>query len=800
MVETNARILAPGKDIALPARYALVQATTNTPELREKVCYRLRREHGLIAVPCQDQRGRLLVVTDQPIPTRIMNVDDWEITVSDMEESTLLTFATAEGWQLLPELVERMITDAIERRDDWWTFDSLRHWYERRPFEARDGIDALRRYAVSAIPIEGVGIAVAIDVETAFFTQDSVADFYDISVPKAEQHRRQANFERLTQRQSGQHGTLLYNNGETALKCYFERLSAGKTCGNIAPRRVRGKNYASMVEYYQKISPHLGIRGDDLVAFVSFPGLDHPQPVAARCLKVRVMNDMLPQSLINADKIKPQERRQMIVDFWKKLGKISFPLVRCLPSPPLVEAQPGGVTSPGKVTSADAPVRIPNEAFLPGFWRPETAQIRRIGLPTLHFGGGEKLKPPLQVNGTAYKQHFKRRADMLDAGTCYHFSALLERTVFCAYPEDRGLCEAAEEMATGVCQRMKQLTGKPFEFRLISYASIEEAIKNLKQETLGQTVLFVLNDEPAAYTEAALGLPDWKIKRVTENTLRRQHWNLVAGAGPVRGPSDGGRGQRFWDSFLRMTSLDLLQEMDGVPFRLDQAGVFEAQLIIDVSYDRRYYAQSVLIARDGAKQPDFRLVTDSWHKPDPKHEAINGRILCDDVVQFLSRVISVGKDSPLESLLIARDGKVVGGEREALDKAVIELRRGGILMPDARIRVVELHKNTEMHMRVWEIGHNNVVSNVTEATAVRLSSSSEILVTTGAGTLTQGTAEPLLIVALDGEAVEETTDALAASAQLNWSSPGVAQRLPLPFKRTDEMLKRRSEQEIRRIH
>lgn len=796
MVETNARVLAPGKDIALPVRYALVQGTTNTPELREKVCYRLRREHGLIAVPCQDRRGRLLVATDQSIPARQMTVDEWNITVSDVEESALLTLTTPEGWRLLPELVERMITNAIERRDDWWTFDSLRHWYEKRPFDSQEGIDALRRYAVSAIPVEGVGIVVAVDVGTAFFTQESVADFFAPAFPEAEQHRRQAKFERLAQRQSGQQGTLLYNNGETTLKCYFERLPAGKTCGNTAPRRVRGKSYASMVEYYQKVSPQLGIRKSDMVAFVSFPGLDHPQPVAARCLKVRVMNDMLPQSLINADKIRPQVRRQMVVDFWNKMGKVSFPQVRCLPSPLSASDE----AKAHAMSVAEAPAAVPGAAFLSGFWRPEAAQVRRIGLPTLRFGNGEALEPPPSADAMAYKQHFKRRAEMLDAGRCYHFSALLGRTVICAYPEDRGLCDAAEEMAGGICERMQRFTGKPFEFRLISYASIQEAITTLNREASGQVVLFVLNDEAAAYTEAALGLPDWKIKRVTENTLRRQYRHLTVGAGPARGVPDGGRGQRLWDSFLRMTSLDLLQEMDGVPFRLDQAGPFEAQLVIDVSYDRRYYAQSVLIARERAKRPDFRLVTDSWHKPDTKHEAINGRILCDDVIGFLSGVIVAGRDAPLASLLIARDGRAVGDEQGFLDKAVEELKQRGVLTPDARVEVVELHKNTEMHLRVWEIEPGDLVSNVTEATVVRLSASREVLLTTGAGTLTQGTAEPLLVVALDGEApVGEATEALAASAQLNWSSPGVAQRLPLPFKRTDEMLKKRSEQEIRRI-
>lgn len=796
-IETNARILAPGKEIALPVRHALVQGTTNTPELREKVCYRLRNEHGLIAVPCQGKRGRLLVATDQPIPTRQMRVDEWELTLSDVAENALLTLETSEGWQLLPELVERMITNAIERHGDWWTFDSLRHWYERQPFQAQEGIDALRRYAVSALPIEGVGIAVSIDVETAFFTQDTVVDFFDTAVAPAEQRRRRERFERLTQRQSGQQGTLLYNNGETALKCYFECLPASKTCGNTAPRRVRGKSYGSMVDYYQKVNPRLGIRRDDAVALVSFPGLDYAQPVAARLLNVRVMNDMLPPSLINADKIAPGDRRKMAIDFWKRLGKISFPLVRSL-APSLFQL---GAAKPGAASLADAPAHVPTSAFLPGLWRPKEAQVRRISFPTLYFGKGEALAPPLQVTGAAYKQHFKRRAEILDAGGCYHFPPLLGRTLICAYPEDRGVCESAEEMMGGICRWMQQFTGKPFEFRLVPYSSIAEAVTLLNQEASAQIVLFVLNDEAAAYTEAALGLPDWKIKRVTENTLRRQHCHLTAGLGLRRDVQSDGRGRRSWDSFLRMTSLDLLQEMDGVPFRLDQAGAFEAQLIIDVSYDRRYYALSLLIAREHTKRPHFRLVTDAWHKPDIKHEAINGRILCDDVVTFLAKVIATGKDTPLASLLIARDGRVVGDEQEFLDKAVRELQERSILTPDARVEVVELHKNTEMHLRVWEVGRDETISNVTESLAVRLSASTEILVTTGAGTLTQGTAEPLLVMALDGSVpVEDATAALAASAQLNWSSPAVAQRLPLPFKRTDEVLKKRSEQEIRRIH
>jgi hypothetical protein len=75
-----------------------------------------------------------------------------------------------------------------------------------------------------------------------------------------------------------------------------------------------------------------------------------------------------------------------------------------------------------------------------------------------------------------------------------------------------------------------------------------------------------------------------------------------------------------------------------------------------------------------------------------------------------------------------------------------------------------------------------------------------LIACTGEATLTQGTAEPVCIV-VDKRCPLIKDAALSAflAAQLNWSSPGVAQRLPLPLKRTDEELTARSDQEIRRI-
>ena len=440
--------------------------------------------------------------------------------------------------------------------------------------------------------------------------------------------------------------------------------------------------------------------------------------------------------------------------------------------------------------------------LIPGFWRPGEDRVRQITFPALHFGSGRILEAPAIASGQAYNEHFKQRGELLGEVGSYHFPSLVGRSLVCQYPENSDLCHAAEEMMSGLCSRMKMLTGKPFDYRLLPYEQLEDAVAELRQEKSPGTVIFVLNDEACAYAEVANGLPDWKVKRVTQESLRTQYRNLTLGARATNGGvPDKVRGTRHWESFLRMTTLDVLQVMDGIPFRLDRAARFEAQLVIDVRYDRRYYSLSLLVARGGDKRPDFKIVSDAWQKADPKHEAINGRILGDEIIKFMSRCIVPGTDTPLGSLLIIRDGRLVGDEADAITRAIAELKKRCSLTPDASIEVAELHKATEMHLRLWNVSENGAVTNILEGTAVRLSSTTEVLSTTGEGTLKQGTAEPLLIVAPEGcSCISDITDALSASAHLNWSSPSVAQRLPLPLKRTDEVLKARSEQEIRRIH
>ncbi len=254
-IVTNIRIVEPGRALSLPARKAVLQGSHLMPDLTEKVCLRLRKEEGLTAVPFGGKQGssNLLVATTQPISLYTIQEDEWEIRAVDSGEAMTLTVNTPAHQDLIVQLVERALTDTIAHRTNRWTLDSFRNWYERHPFIVEQGIAAYRRVSVSATMVEGEGIGVAADVQTAFFTEESIAWFFDKRPNGTEQERRQSLAKRLMRRQDGQKGTLLYDCGRRGFsKCYFEQPPVGKTCATTGIIRAKGKTYESLWHYYRE--------------------------------------------------------------------------------------------------------------------------------------------------------------------------------------------------------------------------------------------------------------------------------------------------------------------------------------------------------------------------------------------------------------------------------------------------------------------------------------------------------------------------------------------------------------------
>jgi hypothetical protein len=325
MIETNIRILKPGIDLYLNARQAMLVAQDLSPDLVGKTCNALRYHNGLAAAPSFTP-GEILVAAQGPLETLVAKGDDWRVEVQDGGETRRLLFSEPSHRSVLVRLVERLLLMEIQCRMDLWRLpDSLRIWYEPEPFLPRGDLAAYRRFEVLAVPIASVGIGIVVDVSTAFFTVLSIADFFREDLPKGDQKDRQERFRHLSQRQKERKGTLLYELARNRRKkCYFVEFQHGVTCATTSSFALDGHDYPSLFAYYREVHPYLDVKPSDPVAKVSFSNIGRPVPVAANKLRLRVMNDSLPEELKQVDKIEPSERVRLIESFWSRLG--DYPL------------------------------------------------------------------------------------------------------------------------------------------------------------------------------------------------------------------------------------------------------------------------------------------------------------------------------------------------------------------------------------------------------------------------------------------------------------------------------------------
>jgi hypothetical protein len=768
MIETNMRIVAGGSDLSVPVRYARVGTAHVTRENLERACNLLGHRYQLAARPVPKQENELIVLSEKPLRGLKVEDENATVTIEDAgNDGCDIDLTDDIGRIVMPALVERALLARLPSTTKLWRLDSPRKWLEPAPFVSKDGIEAYRRYEVSSLLIDGVGVAISVDISTAFLGSEAMDYYYAAGISPEEGRRRQEVFSRLASRQKGQKGTLVYRIGSTTSTCYFEKGSLGQTCGRTPELKVNGKSYRSLFDYYTQRHPEADVKESEPAVLVSFRGIDQAVWVAARLLRVRVMNDSVPDSLSSVDKIAPLERVRMIEQFWSMLGEAPF-----------------------------------GKDFLklsPGFWRPEVGRIIAVPVPELEFADGRVLPPPHRGESAELKKHYRERTEMLESAGVHHLPPATNRMIHGVHPSTIG-SEAAVRFVGDVAQTISKWTKVPFKTNVAAYNNVMEATTRLRSTVQSATVLFILDENPVAYYDSAFQLPGWRLKRVTQASLRRHYRYLQEGVRDKKTNSMNlHRGGQKWDLYVQMNALDLLQQMDGIPYRIPSIGTFDAQLAIDVGYDRRHVAMSLLIAREKSVSPSFRIVTEVHAKTDHKLETINAAILTDMILQIFGKVFH-GKCDPLRSLLVVRDGEFRGDEKTGVYQALLRLKDKGFVTLDASTSLAELHKTSQKNIRLWERASGTIALNPLEGQAVMLSSSVAVLVTTGSATLHQGTAEPMLISCEGAEGLlQKVVEATAIGAQLNWGSPGVAQRLPLVFKRTDEELDIRYTQEIRRI-
>lgn len=656
----------------------------------------------------------------------------------------------------LANLLERQLELQVNSLNAWWQLDSLRIWYERDSFDAANGIAAWRRYELATVVIEGEGIGLVVDVGTAFITRDSVADYF----VKGANGNREHEFHRLTSRQQEQKGTLIYDNGKGKYKCYFEEWGNGMTCSTTGSMDVRGRRYGSLYDY-ASAECQRSLTPDAPVARVSFGGLG-TQKVPAEWLQIRVMNDSVPGRLKQVDKICPADRSRLIEAFWKKLG--SHPLGDALPD------------------------------LVRGFWRPTSQRVLRLRIPALHFGTSHVLASPETDGINQIRANFRNRERCLAKYGCWYVPQTVLRTVHLAIRKNCGEVTASW-LALGIQKRLSMWTKKQINVELICDDSLDGLKKRLRQiAEPGLAVIVFPDNDPATYHDLEYELDEWRIKRITERQLARKAEEL-----PDEEPADDAAetGSSRWETFVDKCALNVLELLECIPYIPASNPSYEARFGIDVGHTRRHFAVSLIVWRRVGEQWQFWADTKVCGKADFKKEQINRKILADVCVELAKRAAQAGIRG-INSVLSVRDGKECGDETNAFEDARSEMESCGFLNPSAEIDDVDFYKNSVKGIRIWERDSDGQVHQAIEGSAVRLSERVVVAQFTGAATLNQGTAEPVIAVSRSGNALSAMEDEFDLG-QCNWASPSVAQRLPIELKRTDDELSHRMAQEVRRI-
>jgi hypothetical protein len=641
--------------------------------------------------------------------------------------------------------------------------DSPRIQYQTKPFfrDDKSGIIGFRRFEISEVILEE-GLAFSVGVTTSFFSSLSALDF----IVKG----RLDLFNQLTSRQKEQKGTLLYKGPNGRTKCWFVKFSPDKTLATTPSFKEREISYSNSYDYYKKKYPEYDVSPNDRVVIVSFPGMEKEVYVAAKYVFPRIFSSGIPQHLSNLDKISAIEKRALLKEFWQKLG--ATPFGWC-----------GGT--------------FENE-----FFKPASEKIGRIKPPGLIFGQNKILEPPAESTQYSYKEYFRNRKRWLDKYGCFYIPPTLSGSkLYFVFPNT--VSEVIQKkFSEDIVRYFNKITRNEVEVDVVvlpPYDKYLQATVQLKKDFDPSMVLFVFdNDDPATYALIDFELKGWGIKRATAEILLKKYKSLErAGLNPN---SDFlKKTLKDWESYIEMNVLDIAQQMNCIPFVVPADHfTYNIHVALDVSEDYSHFCISTMYFKDGMPIPIF--VCNTFRKTDVKLETINSEILKDELVKLFTGLKKQISKHGVDRILFYRDGKDCGDEFIAMKAAMNELITKGILADSVLYDFIELHKTTRKDIRFWDNDTENNVCNPLEGTFLYLRRDVSVLATTGDATLTQGMPDPLTIVNKYTKAdMKNVLRDIMYSAQLSFSSPKVAQKLPLPAKRADEELTQKRAQEIKRL-
>lgn len=768
---TFTRLIKSGKNLAMEVQLIQLKNHNNLSGKQiQEICSALGNHHSIAATPYRLNGIQAIVVNanvNVPCTSKKVEKNKQEkLTVAfDFSASNIvLEFKNVAHQQMLADLYFRNIVIRVNNLGIYSRIssDSHRIFYEKQSFHKEGDIGAFRRYELSDVIIDGVGIGINIAIGTAFFSLKSVAQYY------ADGHSERLHelMDRMslnnTKSDKGRErrGTLTFYAPNRIQTCYFERFLPGENCASPNQKTINGEHFNNLMEYYQNDKGY--INSNDSVVVVSFRNLSDVR-VPAKKLFVRIFNDKLPWKLSNTDKISPEDREYDVNKFWDSLGKF-----------------PNGRSYDGFQENR--------------FYKPSPDRSGVMSLSGLVFGKGDgssnKVLPaPNRQHFKTYKNHFFDRKNYLDRYGCFYVPPTIEQEIYFPFPEDANLPENMKErLAADVCEKVSKLTRSDIEYILSDYRSHIEAAYSLKEEAENETGMVVFTFDgrnPTAYHQISSELSDWGLKRLTVKELRKKYRNLQEG------------NHKKWESYIDLIAYDVIQQMNCIPWVLTKKLNYDIHLAIDVSEKFKYYDLSLMVHNEGMRYPVF--INHIHRKTDSYKETINAEFLEDGIRKILEEArYQIGDTLNSKSMLIYRDGKDCKEEFLTIKKIMPNLMENGIVNKDLRWDYVEYRKSMMQKLRIYDsIGRN--AYNSLEGSFFDIHPNEwSIITTTGAGTLPQGTANPISIKNnfTYGNLAKIRED-LFLTAQYNFSNPGKAQRLSLPLKRADEELQEKMAQEVK---
>jgi len=145
---------------------------------------------------------------------------------------------------------------------------------------------------------------------------------------------------------------------------------------------------------------------------------------------------------------------------------------------------------------------------------------------------------------------------------------------------------------------------------------------------------------------------------------------------------------------------------------------------------------------------------------------------------------------PTSCIVIHRDGRLCTSERLALDDVTKQLIRRGLVNQNFAFKVIEVHKNSAYHPRLF-VDRDGRTYNPPMGAYRMIGDREAILSTTGEPLLTQGTADPVHLVGAVSSLTPGDVEDFNALSHLGFTSPNACHRLALTLSLADNILRER---------